>query len=324
MRLLLYFLTHPPPPLRKKATVLFKLYFKLVYILFLVYSFYIIFLNLNYRAKKVFIANCGFTALRRRTTVILCLFWYTLGLSFRNVPIPRLAGNSSSIVPSTASLKLRLIFWCLWTSNMFPVPPPPLLLVLLDLSAEFDTIHHDKLIGSLEPHLRNNWQCAFLVKSYPSDWFHRVSVNGSLSDQFPLKRGSCLGAFLFTIYMRKLFQIVERHLPQVHCYADDTQLCVLLWSILKVTFKTDLSYLLSLVFVLLSLAFVHEDSFPVLFFCFYLYLNSCSAREFTYCRIRNVIRLALSDVSFLQEVVFVVLELTLVLGYLSELRLCVG
>ena len=37
----------------------------------------------------------------------------------------------------------------------------------------------------------------------------------------------------------------------------------LLWSILKVIFKTDLSYLLSLVFVSLSLVFVH-----VLFSCF--------------------------------------------------------
>ena len=63
-----------------------------------------------------------------------------------------------------------------------------------------------------------------------SDRFQRVSVNGSLSDQFPLKQsvpqGSCLGPLLFTIYTRKLFQIVERHLPQVHCYADDTQLYV--------------------------------------------------------------------------------------------------
>ena len=68
-------------------------------------------------------------------------------------------------------------------------------------------------------------------KSYLSDRFQRVSVNGSLSDQFPLKQGvpqgSCLGPLLFTIYTRKLFQIVERHLPQVHCYADDTQLYVL-------------------------------------------------------------------------------------------------
>ena len=52
-------------------------------------------------------------------------------------------------------------------------------------------------------------------------------------------------------------------------------------------FKTDLSYLLSLVFVSLSLVFVH-----VLFSCFdllfYLYLKLCLAREFTYCHIRNV------------------------------------
>ena len=92
---------------------------------------------------------------------------------------------------------------------------------------------------------------------------------------------------------------------------------ILLRSILKVIFKTDLSYLLSLVFVSLSLV-LSTYCFPVLIFCFYLYLNLCLAREFTYCHIRNVIRLALSDVSFLQVVVFVVpVELTFVLWYLS-------
>ena len=105
------------------------------------------------------------------------------------------------------------------------------LLVLLDLSAAFDTIHHDKLIGRFEADLGQitdnvlSW-----VKSYLSDRFQRVSVNGSLFHQCPLKQGapqgSCFGPLLFTIYMRKLFQIVERHLPQVHCYADDTQLYV--------------------------------------------------------------------------------------------------
>ena len=69
------------------------------------------------------------------------------------------------------------------------------------------------------------------------------------------------------------------------------ELCILLWSILKDIFKTDLSYLLSLVFVSLVL-FLSTYCFPVLIFCFYLYLNLCLAREFTYCHIRNVIRLA--------------------------------
>ena len=85
---------------------------------------------------------------------------------------------------------------------------------------------------------------------------------------------------------------------------------------MKVIFKTDPSYLLSLVFVSLSLVFVHAlfSCFDLLFL---LYLNLCLAREFAYCHIRNVIRLAFSDVSFLQVVVFVVLELALVLWYLS-------
>ena len=57
--------------------------------------------------------------------------------------------------------------------------------------------------------------------------------------------------------------------------------------------------------------------FPVLIFCFYLYLNSCLAREFACCHIRNAIRLALSNVSFSQVVMFVVLDLTFVIWYLS-------
>ena len=70
---------------------------------------------------------------------------------------------------------------------------------------------------------------------------------------------------------------------------------------MKVIFKTDLSHLLSLVFVSLSLIFVH-----VLFSCFdLLFLLVLEfmliAREFTYCHIRNVIRLALSDVNFITD-----------------------
>ena len=39
-------------------------------------------------------------------------------------------------------------------------------------------------------------------------------------------KGSCLGPPLFAIYTRRLFDIVKHHLPQVHCYAHDTQLYV--------------------------------------------------------------------------------------------------
>ena len=60
------------------------------------------------------------------------------------------------------------------------------LLILLDLSVAFDAIHHDKLIGRLGPDLGITDNALAWFKS---DWFQRVSVNGSLHDQFTLKQG---------------------------------------------------------------------------------------------------------------------------------------
>ena len=66
--------------------------------------------------------------------------------------------------------------------------------------------------------------------SYLADCTQRVTVNDGLSSAFPLRQGvpqgSCLGSLLFTVYTSKLYDIVSKHLPSVHYYADDKMLCV--------------------------------------------------------------------------------------------------
>jgi len=58
----------------------------------------------------------------------------------------------------------------------------------------------------------------------------RTFFDGATSNSFDLRfgvpQGSCLGLLLFVLYLyaSKLFEIIEAHLPDVHCFADDTQL----------------------------------------------------------------------------------------------------
>ena len=103
------------------------------------------------------------------------------------------------------------------------------LLVLLDLSAVFDTIDHQVLLNRLR--LSSVWIRGNALKwkaSYLSDRTQRVSFENSLSHSRYLScgvpQGSCLGPLLFPMYASKLFDIIKGHLPYTHAYADDTQL----------------------------------------------------------------------------------------------------
>ena len=102
------------------------------------------------------------------------------------------------------------------------------LLLLLDLSAAFDTVDHNTLLRRLQNSFGIQGKVLSWLKSYLSGRSQCISVNGSLSRIFSLEcgvpQGSCLGPLLFTLYTSRLFDIIQTHLPEVHCFADDTQL----------------------------------------------------------------------------------------------------
>ena len=103
------------------------------------------------------------------------------------------------------------------------------LLVLLDLSAAFDTVDHDILLTALNKQ-KLGGRAFEWFRSYLSGRCQQISVRGCQSESFNLNcgvsQGSCLGPLLFTIYTSSLIDVVEDYLPSVHCYADDIQLYI--------------------------------------------------------------------------------------------------
>ncbi len=82
------------------------------------------------------------------------------------------------------------------------------LLVLLDLSAVFDTIDHDILIDRLQNYTSIQRQALRWFRSYLSDRYHFVYLNRESSQLSPVKygvpQGSVLGSLLFSLYMLPL------------------------------------------------------------------------------------------------------------------------
>ena len=102
------------------------------------------------------------------------------------------------------------------------------ILVLLDLSAAFDTVDHQVLLRRLESSFGITGQALHWFASYLADRSQKIVFNGCYSKTFDLPfgvpQGSSLGPLLFAIYASKLFDIIRTHLPSVHAFADDTQL----------------------------------------------------------------------------------------------------
>ena len=110
----------------------------------------------------------------------------------------------------------------------------PVALVLLDLSAAFDTIDNNLLLnrlssmfGFVDKALIYSW-----FKSYISDRKQSVKIKNTQSDSKPLEfgvpQGSVLGPLLFNLYTTPISKIVISSYKYIkhHLYADDTQIYI--------------------------------------------------------------------------------------------------
>ena len=102
------------------------------------------------------------------------------------------------------------------------------ILVLLDLSAAFDTIDHMTLLDQLHHRLGISDTALQWFNSYLTGRTQSVTIGNESSKPVPLRygvpQGSVLGPLLYTIYTLPLGNLLRDAGISYHLYADDTQL----------------------------------------------------------------------------------------------------
>ncbi len=102
------------------------------------------------------------------------------------------------------------------------------ILVLLDLTAAFDTVDHNTLVARLHHLVGVRGTALDWFKSYLADRTMSVRLGDFQSSSAPLSygvpQGSILGPLLFSLYIQPLGSILRRHGISFHLYADDSQI----------------------------------------------------------------------------------------------------
>ena len=102
------------------------------------------------------------------------------------------------------------------------------LLVLLDLSAAFDTVDHELMLSFLDSFVGVKDIALQWFRSYLTERSQCETLGGIMSELEALlhgvPQGSVLGPLAFCIYTLSLRKIIEYYGLSYHIYADDTQI----------------------------------------------------------------------------------------------------
>jgi len=102
------------------------------------------------------------------------------------------------------------------------------LMVLLDMSAAFDTVDHDILLHRLVTKFGINGSVKSWFNTYLKDRSTKVAIDGSFSNEHVLKyslpQGSIIGPHGFILYTSPVGDIIRSFDISFHAYADDIQL----------------------------------------------------------------------------------------------------